>query len=172
MDAPTRRVWAERVVQALNEVFPYVEFQDWPQCERLIPHAIVAGRLVEDLGLDSEAAARLLNRSGYYLDGRARYSEAEPLYQRALAINEKALGIDHPSTAISLNNLALLYDNQGRYGEAEPLFQRALAIRENALGPDHPHTVLSVRNYAAFLRKRGRAAEAEKLEARFKASGR
>jgi hypothetical protein len=31
---------------------------------------------------------------------------AEPLYRRALAIQEKALGPDYPDTAISLNHLA------------------------------------------------------------------
>jgi hypothetical protein len=40
------------------------------------------------------------------------------LYQRSLAIREKALGPDHPDTALSLNNLAELYRNQGRYEEA------------------------------------------------------
>ena len=163
MDAPTRRVWAERVVQALNDVFPYVEFQSWPQCERLIPHAIVAGRLVEDFGLDFGAAGRLLNQSGYYLRGRARYAEAEPLYQRALAICEKALGPDHPHTSISLNNLALLYKSQGRYVEAEPLYQRALAIDEKALGPDHPNTGGDLNNLAALYYSQGRYAEAEPL---------
>jgi tetratricopeptide (TPR) repeat protein len=163
MDTPTRRVWAERVVQALNEVFPSVEFRNWPQCERLIPHAIVAGRLVEDFGLDSVAAAHLLNQSGYYLDDRARYAEAEPLYQRALAIYEKALGPDHPDTATSLNDLALLYDNQGRYVEAEPLLQRALAIKEKAQGSDHPETATSLNNLAGIYGHQGRPAEAEPL---------
>jgi hypothetical protein len=43
------------------------------------------------------------------------------LFQRALAIREKALGRDHPDVATSLNNLAALYDVQGRYADAEPL---------------------------------------------------
>jgi tetratricopeptide (TPR) repeat protein len=163
MDAPTRRVWAERVVLALNEVFPLVEFQSWPQCERLTPHAVVAGRLVEDFGLDFVAAAHLLNESGYYLKGRARYAEAEPLYQRALAIKEEALGSGHPSTAASLNNLAELYRSQDRYGEAEPFLQRALAICEKALGPDHPNTAISLNNLAGFYDNQGRAGEAEPL---------
>ena len=34
------------------------------------------------------------------------YAKAEPLYQRALKIDEKALGPDHPDTATALNNLA------------------------------------------------------------------
>ena len=37
------------------------------------------------------------------------YAKAEPLYQRTLAIYQKALGAQHPDTAISLNNLAALY---------------------------------------------------------------
>jgi tetratricopeptide (TPR) repeat protein len=163
MGPSTRRAWAERVLQALNAVFPYTEFQNWPQCERLIPHAIVAVRLVEDFGLDSVAAARLLNESGYYLDDRARYAEAEPLYQRALVIYEEARGPDHPDTAASLNNLALLYNNQGRYGEAEPLFRRALAIRERAQGPDHADTAGSLNNLAMLYDNQGRYGEAEPL---------
>ena len=163
MDAPTRRVWAERVVQVLNRVFPRAEFQNWPQCERLISHAIAAGRLVEDFGLDSVAAARLLNQSGFYLHGRARYVEAEPLYRRALAIYEIALGPDHPLTATSLNNLAGIYDEQGRYGEAEPLYQRAIAISEKALGPDHANTASSLNNLAGLYHDQGRYGEAEPL---------
>ena len=164
MDAPTRRVWAERVVQALNEVFPSPEFQNWPQCERLIPHAIVAARLIEDSGLGSVAAARLLNQSGYYLYGRARYGEAESLCQCAVAIFEKALGPDHPSTATSLNNLAALYSSRGRYGEAESLYQRALAICERALGPDHANTAGSlINNLGGLYRSQGRYGEAEPL---------
>ena len=163
MDAPTRRVWAERVVRVLNGVFPYVEFRSWPQCERLIPHAIVIGRLVADFGLDSVVAACLLNRSGYYLCDRARYAEAEPLYQRALAIDQKAQGPDHADTATSLNNLAAIYDGQGRYGEAEPLYRRALAIREKVLGPDHPDTAQSLNNLAGIYRQQGRYREGEPL---------
>ena len=43
----------------------------------------------------------------YHAQGR--YAKAEPLYQRALAIREKALGPEHPDVATSLNNLAALY---------------------------------------------------------------
>ena len=34
---------------------------------------------------------------------------AEPLYQRALAIQEKALGADYSQAAITLNNLVGIY---------------------------------------------------------------
>ena len=82
--------------------------------------------------------------------------KAEPLYERALALREKALGPEHPDVATSLNNLAELYEAQGQYARAEPLYQRALAIAEKALGPEHPNMATFRENYAASLR-RGRA---------------
>ena len=69
---------------------------------------------------------------------QGQYAQAGPLYQRALAIKEKALGPEAPLVATSLNNLAALYDDQGQYAQAEPLYQRALTIGEKALGPEHP----------------------------------
>ena len=84
---------------------------------------------------------------------QGRYADAEPLYQRSLAIWEKALGPEHPDVAQSLNNLARLYDTQGRYADAEPLCQRSLAIWETTLGPEHPAVATVLENYAFLLRK-------------------
>jgi tetratricopeptide (TPR) repeat protein len=75
-----------------------------------------------------DEAAILFAQATQYLD-QGRYDEAEPLYQRVLAIIEKALGPDHPDTASSLNNLALIYHAQRKYAEAEHLTKRALATR-------------------------------------------
>src|SRR5947207_2357334 len=94
---------------------------------------------------------------------QGKYKEAEPLYQRVLAIEEQELGTTHPSTATTLNNLATLYDAQGQYKEAEPLYQRALAIRKQALGPTHPDTAESLSNLAGLYRRRGRYKEAGPL---------
>ncbi len=52
-----------------------------------------------------------------------RYDEAEPLYQRALAIRKKTLGPGHPHTATTLNNLEQLYRAEGRNEEAERLLR-------------------------------------------------
>ena len=68
----------------------------------------------------------LLNALGLSLHKAGNYTQAEPVYQRALAIDEKAPGAEHPNTARDLNNLALLHRDQGRYSESEPLFQRSL----------------------------------------------
>jgi tetratricopeptide (TPR) repeat protein len=104
-----------------------------------------------------------LDRQIEQLRKEGRYSEAVPLAQRVLAIEEKALGPDHPDVAASLNSLGLLYKQQGRYADAEPLYKRSLAIREKALGPDHPDVALSLNNLAALYYNQGRYAEAKPL---------
>jgi tetratricopeptide (TPR) repeat protein len=92
-------------------------------------------------------------------DGRAR--EAQPLYRRALAIQETRLGPDHVAVAIVRSNLAGLYASQGKFAEAEPLYRHAMAAREKALGPAHASLAPTLDNYAVVLRHLGRTAEAE-----------
>jgi tetratricopeptide (TPR) repeat protein len=71
--------------------------------------------------------------------GRAAYSVARPLFERALAISEKSYGPDHPEVAMGLNNLANLLRDTNRLSEAEPLYRRALAIDEKSYGANHPN---------------------------------
>jgi tetratricopeptide (TPR) repeat protein len=113
-------------------------------------------------------ATSLNNLAGLY-HTQGRYVDAEPRFQRALAIWEKALGPEHPDVATSLNNLAGLYHTQGRYADAEPRFQRALAIFEKVLGPEHPDVATSLNNLTALLRATNRGIEAAGLEARWSA---
>jgi Tfp pilus assembly protein PilF len=80
--------------------------------------------------------------------GQGDFAAARPLFERALAIREKALGPKHPDTATSLNNLAYLHAGQGDFAAARPLFERALAIKESAFGPEHPSTATSLSNSA------------------------
>jgi len=53
------------------------------------------------------SATALNNLAGLYQD-QDRTAEAEPLYQRSLAIREKVLGPDHPLVGTALDNLAVL----------------------------------------------------------------
>lgn len=158
-----QRVWMQHVVLAVNATFPFIEMENWPVCERLLPHALLCASWIAQTQMASSEAARLLNQTAAYLKNRARYEEAEPLLQRALAIQEKVLGPEHPNTALGLNNLAYLYNDQGKYTEAEPLLQRALAIYEQALGPEHPDTATSLNNLAYLYYSQGKHTEAETL---------
>ncbi len=73
--------------------------------------------------------ANALNNLAVLYKNQGRYTEAEPLYKRALAIFEKALGPEHPSVATSLENYAVLLRETGRGAEAAKMKARAKAIR-------------------------------------------
>ncbi|MFQ5849365.1 MAG: tetratricopeptide repeat protein [Candidatus Binatia bacterium] len=123
----------------------------------------------ENFGLQDRRLAINLNNLAEAYRVQGKYTEAKPLYQKALAIWEKVRQPGFPYVAIGLNNLALLYAAQGKYDKAERLYQRSLAIWEEALGPDHRAVATSLENYASLLRKTNREAEAAKMEARAKA---
>ena len=105
----------------------------------------------------------LLNNLGGSLTQAGDYAGAEPLLERALAIDEKALGTDHPEVAATLNNLASLLQAKGDYAGAEALYRRALAIDEKALGTDHPYVGNALNNLASLLQVKGDYAAAEPL---------
>jgi tetratricopeptide (TPR) repeat protein len=112
---------------------------------------------------DSLDVAISLSRLARLYSDQGRYSEAEPLFIRALTINEQQFGASHPNTATSLNNLAGLYYSIGRYSNAEPLLIRALEINEKQLGANHPTTATSLNNLAELYQLIGRYSDAEPL---------
>ena len=101
-----------------------------------------------------------LTRQAKKLYRLGKHQEAQPLYERVIAIREKVLGPDHPDTATSLSNLAVLYKKQGAYTQAQPLYQRALTIWQRALGPIHPWTAIGLNNLAKLYRAQGAYAQA------------
>jgi tetratricopeptide (TPR) repeat protein len=86
MDEPTRREWTERAIRATSSAFPPVEYSTWPQCERLLPHALALTSEIKRVGIRIVEAGRLLNQTAAYLYERGQYAEAEPFLRQALAI--------------------------------------------------------------------------------------
>ncbi|HZL70244.1 MAG TPA: tetratricopeptide repeat protein [Candidatus Limnocylindrales bacterium] len=105
----------------------------------------------------------VLNNTALSLDFAGDYAAAEPLFRRALAIDDKALGPEHPDVARDLSNLAELLYHKGEYPAAEPLFRRALAIDEKALGPDNPDVAIRLNNLGLLLKSEGNYSAAEPL---------
>jgi tetratricopeptide (TPR) repeat protein/CHAT domain-containing protein len=122
-----------------------------------------------------------LNTLGALYKSQVRWTEAEPLLDRAVAICEELFGDSlrdgkakrhNDVLATCLNSLAELYKSQGRWAEAEPLFDRALAIFVELFGDslrdgkaerpnDALHTCLN--NLARLYELQGRSAEVESL---------
>jgi tetratricopeptide (TPR) repeat protein len=149
----------------LDAVNPKAEAADvrcWPQFMPLLPHVLQLFERTRDLGPYPSQTDLYDGYAGLLL-ASARYSEAEPLYRCALAIDEAQHGSDHNRVAVRLNNLATLLQDTNRLAEAEPLLRRALANGEVSFGPDHPTVATRLNNLGELLRTTGRDAEAEPL---------
>jgi tetratricopeptide (TPR) repeat protein len=105
----------------------------------------------------------LIKMGGYRQFVLAAFTQAEPLFERAVSIRERVLGPDHPDTAKSLRCLANLLMNQHDMARARPLLERALSISEKVLGPENRDTAKSLSGLAILLRDRGNFARARRL---------
>ena len=107
---------------------------DWMIEQRLIPHAERCLRLLhawKDESKNSEQIEDLVTTSfsslGKLYKDQGKLTEAESMYQRALAGYEESLRPDHILTLHTVHNLGSLYHGQGKLTEAESMYQRALA---------------------------------------------
>ncbi len=92
-------------------------------------HLTAALKEAEDFGPEDPRLALSLNNLAVLYKTQGKYAQAEPLYKRAIAIDEKALRLDHPKVARTLENYAALLRKMKRDAEAKKLEARAQAIR-------------------------------------------
>jgi tetratricopeptide (TPR) repeat protein len=88
----------------------------------------------------------------------AEFEKAKPIFERVLAINEKALGPEHPDVGNDVTNLGILNAQLGNFKAARPLLERGLAIKEKALGSEHPRVANDINNLASLLCDMGKPA--------------
>lgn len=79
---------------------------------------------------------RSLDNLAMLYQTQGKYAEAEPLYERSLAMDEKTLGPEHPDLAESLKNYAALLQKMGRGADAAKMDARAEAIRKPKSPPE------------------------------------
>jgi tetratricopeptide (TPR) repeat protein len=135
----------------------------WARLDPLLPHALSVSRWADMAELLAQPTSWLMNQLGILLWAKSLYTQAEPLYRRALVIAEQSFGPHHPEVATRLTNLAGLLRATNRMPEAEQLFRRAVAIDEARFGPDHPAVATDVNALALLLQDTNRLAEAEPL---------
>jgi tetratricopeptide (TPR) repeat protein len=152
-----RQAWASAAVGLLNTRFPFDSDNvlTWPVCARLLTHALQAAHWAEMFAAAPEATARLLNQAGLYLRGRAEFTGARALCERALQIGEAALGAEHPTVATYAANLGGVLWDLGDLAGAQALRERALRIDEAAYGPDHTEVGTDANNLGLVLQAQG-----------------
>ncbi|MBZ0184830.1 MAG: tetratricopeptide repeat protein [Candidatus Obscuribacterales bacterium] len=91
-------------------------------------HFKLALKEAETYGENDAKLPTSLNNLANCLRSQGRLSEAEPLYQRALQVKEKALGPFHKDLMVILENYATLLKVSNRENEAAKLERRAQGI--------------------------------------------
>ncbi|HEU5378360.1 MAG TPA: FxSxx-COOH system tetratricopeptide repeat protein, partial [Ktedonobacteraceae bacterium] len=160
------RLWHERVALMLNAAFPCVTFDTWVQCERQVAHVLVNLPFLEQRESPLPEASELLFRAGSYLLARGRLAAAEPLLQRAVALQEQAPGADARTLCERLEKLAELHWMQGKYALAEQLLQQALTLDEQEPGSAHPRIAGALNILGELYWMQGKYEQAESVHLR------
>jgi len=109
--------------------------------------------------------ARFLDRLAFVLLKENDLERARGLFERSLALREKALGPKNIEVAESLRGLADCASRGGRLPAAEALYERALAIVRKPDGSYSPGASDILKGFAALLRATHRDARAAEMEA-------
>lgn len=108
--------------------------------------------------------ARRLRTKAWQLRMADRYTEAFPIAEKALQLQERVLGTDHGDLVFTLFVLAVISEFKIDYQRAEAFYLRGHTVAEKTLGRDH---LLLGRGYSAaayfYFRHRGDYALAEKF---------
>ncbi|MFC5056846.1 tetratricopeptide repeat protein [Saccharothrix xinjiangensis] len=106
---------------------------NWPRWRALLPHVLtVYEDITTNPSTTTNYSAWLLDSAATYLQTHGRPGDAQPLFERALTIDEATYGPDHPTVATRLDNLATVPQELGHDDQAEPLIERANRIRPPA----------------------------------------
>lgn len=162
LDEAAQRTWAERLVRALAQLFPEVDYSTEKRCRLLLTHALSCAEWITRWDLRSAEAGRLLWRVGHLLLEQAQPVQAQPLLDRALTLFE---ALEQQDAVVEvLNLLGWSHYSAGRYAEAEPLYRRALTLAEPR---GEPKALASVLNNLGLLEgDLGHFAAAEDLHRR------
>lgn len=151
MEPEEQRQWAERVVRAVNSVFPWgMEPETWPQCLLYLPQAQACVSLIKDYTLAELEVADLLLKTARYLSSCTLDAQALPLFEQSLAI-QQSLTIDKrdgDKFIDTLIDLGSVYSAVAMGEEATGYYERALEASKNTFGPEHPSVVRSLHHLA------------------------
>ena len=123
--------------------------------------------IAENLGSENTRTATCLSNLAGFLKSHDDLAGAQPHFERAIAIREKALGCGDSVTNRDRCSLARVLLAMGNPVQALGLSKTALAAHDRALGPNNPWTKDSARVNAAALDALGRGEDAAALRVRY-----
>lgn len=117
----------------------------------------------EKLGEDDPRLERTLRGLCISYLGRSKFSEAEVVQRRLLAIYDKAGSKDEQKAANACLELGRALAEQKRFAEARSFYDRALSIYQKVRGDGHANTAWVMHELAALDEMEGKDALAEPL---------
>lgn len=147
--------WAGHAVRLTAHAFPPDprDVTAWPDCVKLLPHALAVCDLAEDLAVAGPDVGDLLRRAAEYLDLQGDTDTAERLLERALKLQRGADEPDRIPVALTLRALALARFHQMRVSEAREAFEEAIAIEESEPGTNDELLAQTLADFAEMLRE-------------------
>ncbi|MDZ4836361.1 MAG: tetratricopeptide repeat protein [Candidatus Melainabacteria bacterium] len=110
-----------------------------------------------------ERQTMTLNNLALSFCAQGKHEEAEPLYQKALAIDQTSGAAGNLNLADDLSNIATHYAKQGLNAQAEPLYHRALKLLEQGLGENSAEVAGCLNNLGVLYCEERRCPEAINL---------
>jgi tetratricopeptide (TPR) repeat protein len=157
-----KQQWMQRAVYIVHAACSQMNgLVRWSAMERCLPHALACMAWIDQEHMTFSEAANLPFYAGHGLKERARYTEAEPLFQHALLIWRQGAQTDNLFVAACLDGLAQVYKKQGKYTQAESLYTQALSSLERLPWNNHPLTATVLNDMAALYESMGRYTQAE-----------
>ena len=154
--------WAGRAVYGLNLILPDAEPQNWTTVQWLLPHVYGCRDLVNELGLNTAAANRVLHQAGFSLYHQQQYQEAVDLLEAAMAVDVVLKGSQHPDLAADLEGLATVYWAAEDFTRAEAAFVACLELQKEIFTEDNVMTAPILNSLGVIRQGLGLFEEAEK----------
>jgi serine/threonine protein kinase/tetratricopeptide (TPR) repeat protein len=128
-------------------------------------HYARAVAIFEEASPGNPELGRFLDRLAWATLQQGDTAAARGLFERSLALRERALGAEHHDVAESSAGLAECARRQGRPVEAAQLFERSMVLCRRPDGGYFPQAIDTLDRYVVLLRETGQKARADEMEA-------
>jgi tetratricopeptide (TPR) repeat protein len=154
----------DRFVHRLNAIIPDGEFESWPLCRILHPHARQA---FTQKPRESSAIirwARVMYRAASYALEQGDFATCQAMAEASMTTRRLHLGEEDQWTMAAVAMVAEAKKQQGRWSEAEQLQLPVLLASKRLLGPDHDQTLVIASSLGGTYANQGKWDMAEQLE--------
>jgi tetratricopeptide (TPR) repeat protein len=135
------------------------EQANWGQAERSFKQAL---KEAEGFGDKDLRLASSLTNLGVLYNFRGQSAKAEPLFERAIAIKQKAMGADNPEVVASVGKMCHFYLKAGNGAKADALSNKILAYADKMM-KDRTNVSSSFSKLSAFYQSHKELESAEVL---------